>query len=42
MQTGLKLQQIVAIDQSNEIMTAVGTIKLAWQDPRLAFSPDEC
>jgi hypothetical protein len=41
-QTGLKLQQIVSIDQSNEIMTAVGTIKLAWQDPRLAFSPDEC
>ena len=41
-QTGLKLQQIVAIDQSNEIMTAVGTIKLAWQDPKLAFSPDEC
>ena len=41
-QTGFKLQQIVMIDQSNEIMTAVGTIKLAWQDPRLAFSPDEC
>jgi hypothetical protein len=30
------------IDQSNEIMTAVGTIKLAWQDPKLAFSPDRC
>jgi hypothetical protein len=41
-QTGLKLQQIVAVNQSNEIMTAVGTIKLAWQDPKLAFSPDEC
>ena len=41
-QTGLKLQQIVMIDQSNEIMTAVGTIKLAWQDPKLAFSSDEC
>jgi hypothetical protein len=41
-QTGIKLQQIVAIDQSNEIVTAVGTIKLAWQDPKLAFSPDEC
>jgi hypothetical protein len=41
-QTGLKLQQIVMIDQSNEIMTAVGTIKLAWKDPKLAFSPDEC
>ena len=41
-QAGLKLQQIVMIDQSNEIMTAVGTIKLAWKDPKLAFSPDEC
>ena len=41
-QTGIKLQQIVAIDPSNEIVTAVGTIKLAWQDPKLAFSPDEC
>ena len=41
-QAGIKLQQIVMIDQSNEIMTAVGTIKLAWKDPKLAFSPDEC
>jgi hypothetical protein len=41
-QTGLKLQQIVMIDQSNEIMTAVGTLKMEWQDPKLAFSPDEC
>ncbi len=39
---GFKLQEIVAIDQSNEIMTAVGTIKLEWNDPALAFSPDEC
>jgi hypothetical protein len=41
-QTGIKLQQIVSIDQSNEIMNAVGTIKMAWQDPKLAFSPDDC
>jgi hypothetical protein len=41
-QTGIKLQQIVAIDQQNEIMTAVGTLKMGWKDPRLAFSPDEC
>ncbi len=41
-QTGIKLQQIVMIDQSNEIMTAVGTIKLAWKDAKLAFSPDSC
>ncbi|HTP00813.1 MAG TPA: hypothetical protein VMJ64_05515, partial [Anaerolineales bacterium] len=39
---GMKLQQIVMIDQANEIMTAVGTLKLAWQDPKLAFSPDTC
>jgi len=41
-QTGLKLQQIVMIDQSNEIMRAVGTIQLSWNDQKLAFSPDEC
>jgi hypothetical protein len=41
-QTGIKLQQIVSIDQSNEIMNAVGTLKMAWQDPKLAFSPDQC
>jgi hypothetical protein len=23
-------------------MTAVGTLKMGWKDPRLAFSPDEC
>jgi hypothetical protein len=41
-QAGLKLQQVVMIDQQNEILTAVGTLKLAWQNPRLAFSPDTC
>jgi hypothetical protein len=39
---GLKLQQIVNIDQPNEIMTDVGTLKLEWTDPALAFNPDEC
>jgi hypothetical protein len=41
-QAGFLLQEIVKIDPSNEIMTAVGTIKLDWTDPALAFSPDEC
>jgi hypothetical protein len=41
-EAGIKLQEIVAIDQQNEIMTAVGTIKLEWTDQALAFSPDEC
>jgi hypothetical protein len=39
---GLKLQQIINIDQPNEIMNDVGTLKLEWTDPVLAFNPDEC
>ncbi|NJD58809.1 MAG: hypothetical protein C3F13_06790 [Anaerolineales bacterium] len=39
---GFKLQQIVNIDQPNEIMYDVGTLKLEWTDPALAFNPDEC
>jgi hypothetical protein len=39
---GLKLQQIVNIDQPNEIMTIVGTLRLEWTDPALAFDPDDC
>ena len=39
---GLKLQQIVNIDQPNEIMNDVGTLKLEWTDPALAYSPDDC
>jgi hypothetical protein len=41
-QVGLKLQQIVNIEQPDEIMTDVGTLKLEWTDPALAFNPDEC
>jgi hypothetical protein len=39
---GIKLQQIINIDQPNEIMNDVGTLKLEWTDPALAFNPDEC
>jgi Neurotransmitter-gated ion-channel ligand binding domain len=39
---GLKLQQIVNIDQPNEIMNDVGTLRLEWTDPALAFNPDNC
>jgi len=39
---GIKLQQIVNIDQPNEIMNNVGTLKLEWTDPGLAFNPDDC
>jgi hypothetical protein len=39
---GMKLQQIINIDQPNEIMNIVGTLKLEWTDPALAFNPDDC
>lgn len=39
---GFKLQQIVNIDQPNEIMNDVGTLRLEWTDPELAFNPDDC
>ena len=39
---GLKLEQIVSIDQANEILTAVGTLGMEWSDPDLAFNPDDC
>lgn len=39
---GMKLQQIVNIDQPNEIMNDVGTIRLDWIDTALAFDPDSC
>ncbi len=39
---GLKLQQIINIDQPNEIMNDVGTLRLDWTDPALAFNPDSC
>jgi hypothetical protein len=41
-QIGFKLQQIVDIDPSKEIMNAVGTVKMEWTDPALAFNPDDC
>jgi hypothetical protein len=39
---GIKLQQIVNIDQPNEIMNDVGTLRLDWTDPALSFNPDSC
>ena len=41
-QVGFKLQQIVNIDQPNEIMNDVGTLRLEWTDPALAFDPAKC
>ena len=39
---GLKILRIAAVDSPNENYTVLGSLRMDWTDPNLAFSPDSC
>ena len=40
--SGLRILRISAVDSQNENFSVVGSLRMDWTDPRLAFSPDTC
>ncbi len=39
---GVRLQQIVDVDEAREFFTVVASMQMEWTDRSLAFNPDEC
>jgi hypothetical protein len=39
---GVKLQQIISVDQAEENFNVVASMQMEWKDPRLAYNPDDC
>jgi hypothetical protein len=41
-QVGVRIERISEVDSQGEDFTVLGNIRMDWQDPALAFSPDTC
>ena len=41
-QVGVKIDRISEVDSAGEDFTMIGSVRMDWQDPNLAFSPDTC
>ena len=39
---GVKLQQIIEVNQAQENFDVVASMQMDWTDPALAFNPDDC
>ena len=40
--TGLRLEQIIEVNQRKELFSAVAQLRMQWRDPALAFNPENC
>ncbi len=39
---GIKLQQIIGVNQAEENFNVVASMQMEWHDPKLAYNPDDC
>ena len=40
--TGLRLEQIIEVNQPRELFRTVATLRMEWRDPSFAFNPEQC
>jgi hypothetical protein len=39
---GIKLEQIIEVNQANEFFTGAASLQMEWTDPALSFNPEQC